>query len=123
MVIFMKSISEIQKAVGEWADRNFPSEESRGRLRCALGVCEEAGELAHAVLKRDQGIRGAAEKHEAMMRDAVGDVVVYLMDFCCREGWDFESIVRETANEVIKRDWTKDPDMGVCATPAVQDGE
>lgn len=119
----MKSITEIQKAVGEWADKNFPSEESRGRLRCALGVAEESGELAHAVLKRDQGIRGTAKKHDADAKDAIGDIVIYLMDFCHRAGWDFESIVREIADEVLKRDWTKDPNRGVCAMSAVQDGE
>jgi NTP pyrophosphatase (non-canonical NTP hydrolase) len=119
----VKTISEIQKLVGEWADRNFPSDENHGRMYCALGVAEESGELAHAVLKREQGIRGTAEKHDDDAKDAIGDISIYLMHFCCKAGWDFESIVRETAENVLKRDWVTDPDMGVCATKAVKDRE
>ena len=109
------TINDIQTAVGLWTARNFPADPAdpkRKTLQCALGVCEEAGELAHAVLKRDQGIRGTAAEHEAAMQDAIGDVVIYLMDLCCREGWSLAAIIEATAAQVLKRDWIADPAGG-----------
>jgi len=106
------ALTDLQDKVGKWAARNFPADTSRGRLRCALGVAEEAGELAHAVLKRDQGIRGDESAHIAAAKDAIGDIVVYLMDLCSREEWDFGEIVAYTVDHVTKRDWIADPMSG-----------
>jgi NTP pyrophosphatase (non-canonical NTP hydrolase) len=105
-------IKKLQAAVGQWASRNFPCEPTRAALRCTLGVCEEAGELSHAVLKREQGIRGTAAEHAAAARDAIGDIIVYLMDFCDREGWSLEKIIEDVTTSVLKRDWVADPTSG-----------
>jgi NTP pyrophosphatase (non-canonical NTP hydrolase) len=68
------------KEVREWADYNFgdiPSEQP------VLGVIEELGELSHAHLKTLQGIRNN-EDHFAAKKDAVGDILIYLADYCGR---------------------------------------
>lgn len=107
----------VQKLVGEWATRNFPTEKRITSLRCTLGVSEETGELAHAILKRDQGIRGTEEEHIAAAKDAIGDIAVYIMHLCHVEGWDLEAIICETAEHVTRRDWVADPERGgVAAT-------
>lgn len=59
-----------------WIAHNFPDE----RLEISiLGCIEEMGELVHAHIKEDQGIRGDAAQHQADARDAIGDLTVYLL--------------------------------------------
>ena len=76
---------------------------------------EELGELAHAHLKervpaeRVMGIRGTAAEHQAHARDAVGDIIIYLADYCCARGWDLEEIVARTCEKVEHRDWKQHP--------------
>ena len=104
---------DLQRRLSEWQDRNFdPVEPGIRALQLTLGVCEEAGELSHTILKRDQGIRGTREEHDADARDAIADVVIYAMNLCSNEGWDFETIVRETAEKVMLRDWQKNRENG-----------
>lgn len=86
----------------EWERHNF------GEVpwwQPALGVSEEVGELHHALLKMAQGIRGTEEDHEAAAKDAVGDVIVYLAALCSARGWVMADILRDTWDEVSKRDW------------------
>jgi len=97
-------LQELQADHKAWADRNFPNREP---LMPVLGVVEEVGELCHALLKGWQGIRGTKEQHEAGAKDAVGDIVIFLLDVCSQRGWSFAEIVAETWAEVRKRDWTK----------------
>jgi hypothetical protein len=59
-----------------WVAHNFPSTDSRETV---LGVIEELGELAHSHLKQRQNIRGSAADHVADGKDAVGDLIVYLL--------------------------------------------
>lgn len=100
------SLSVIQKEQDEWSRRNFPGKKPYQPI---LGATEEVGELAHAYLKMEQGIRGTRQEHEAAMKDAVGDCCIFLMDLCNQMGWDFETILRDTWAHVKKRDWKKDP--------------
>lgn len=71
------------------------------------GIAEETGELAHSLLKQQQGIRGTAEEHEEKARDAVGDLAIFLLTFCCRKGWDFGEILLKTWEQVRKRTYGK----------------
>lgn len=74
-----------------------------------LGVVEEVGELAHAHLKGEQGIRHTPEVIQAKKVDAVADIVIYLLDYCEREGISLDDAVYDVWNHVCKRDWTADP--------------
>lgn len=103
------SLSLIQKEVGEWSTKNFGDGPAWHKL---LGVAEEVGELCHAYLKREQGIRGSTAKHREEIIDAVGDILIYLLDFCFREGLDAESILQDTWARVSKRDWKVCPETG-----------
>lgn len=77
-----------------------------------MGLQEELGELAHAHLKATQGIRGTWDEHEAAARDAVGDILLYLADYCSRRGWSLQEIAEQVGREVWARDWTKNPKTG-----------
>lgn len=100
-------LAYIQKQVHEWRKYNFPNS---GDLHQFLGVVEEVGELSHAILKMAQGIRG--DKHEEEARDAVGDIMIYLMNFCSENGWDLEEIIEETWDQVQRRNWVDYPKDG-----------
>ena len=73
----MKTLREIQVEQHAWSLKNFGPHGPDDPLD---GLIEEFGELHHAVLKRRQGIRGTAEEHDAAERDALGDMVIYLLD-------------------------------------------
>ena len=99
-----------QDEVSEWSHRNFPKQEPVHPL---LGVSEETGELSHAYLKREQGIRGTYGEHTEDMKDAVGDILVYLADFCNRNRLDFADCVKLAWSRVSHRDWVTDPENGM----------
>jgi len=96
-------INQIQREIKEWADRNFPGFES---WKPILGLTEELGELAHAYLKKHQKIR-LTENHDEKMRDAVGDIGIFLLNFCNAMGYNFDEILAKTWTEVKERDWIK----------------
>ena len=78
----MKSKQErflkIQKEHKIWQTYNFGKVSSN---QCRLGVIEEIGELAHAELKIQQGIRGSKEDHIEEIKDALGDICIYLCGY------------------------------------------
>ena len=78
----------------------------------ALARLEEIGELAHSHLKQEQGIRGTDSEHEHNAKDAIGDALVYLCDYCSRRGWDIQEILSQTWEHVSKRDWQKNSKDG-----------
>lgn len=96
------TFKQLQDENAEWQARNFPNSDPYYPL---LGIMEEAGELAHHHLKQLQGIRGTDEEHIEGKRDAIGDITVYLSNYCTLNGLDFQSIVEEVWAEVRQRDW------------------
>jgi len=106
------TLRRIQKEQAEWSLRNFGERPSYQPL---LGIAEEVGELCHAHLKNEQGVR-MTEDHEANKRDAVGDIMIYLMDYCSKEGFDVTQCLVETWNKVRQRDWVANPDGPIGQT-------
>ena len=96
----------LQQEHREWSARNFPNKKHHEPL---LGVMEEVGELAHAHLKAAQGIRGTEEEHSEKAKDAIGDIVIFLSDYCTESGYDFQRIIETVWDEVKQRDWRKNP--------------
>ena len=98
----MISLQELQQEVAVWSAENFGDQPS---YRPLLGVQEEIGELAHAHLKAEQGIRGTAAEHLAAKKDAIGDLIIFLTDYCSREMISLQECVEEAWAEVKLRDW------------------
>ena len=69
----------IQNEVEAWALRNFDEQDSHRPL---LGVFEEIGELARACRQAELNL----------IRDAIGDICIYMMHYCALRGWSFEEI-------------------------------
>lgn len=86
----------------EWTRRNFPHQTSEEVL---IGIVEEVGELAHAVLKHNQELLTDAEYRD-LAKDAIGDIALFLIGYCGIERWFFEAILEETWSKVKKRSYT-----------------
>lgn len=111
-----KTLQMIQAEQKSWASYNFPKNIGREMLHIpVMGVAEESGELCHHALKMIQGIRGTDAEHEANIKDAIGDISIYMMDICNKMGWDFEAVINEVWATVIQRDWQKNKENGVTA--------
>ena len=106
---------QLQNRLHRWREHNFPEPYADAVVNQVLGVCEEAGELAKAVLKRRQGIRRSEEDHEVAEQDAVGDIMIFLAGFCSYRNWDMISIYEDVADAVMQRDWVKYPKDGRTA--------
>lgn len=106
----MIDLRQLQKQIELWTNKNFGQVPPWQPL---LGAVEELGELAHAHLKDAQDIR-TNEDHDLAGQDAVADIVIYLIHYCCRRGWSFETLLEETWREVRKRDWTQNKETGAA---------
>jgi len=101
---YADGLNLLQRQVAAWSERNFPDQPAENPL---LGVGEEYGELTHAVLKDKQGIRldESDVSTEAEM-DAVGDMVIFLADFCSRRGYNIGDCVEMAwEGKVQTRNW------------------
>lgn len=85
MTKLANTIRELTPQVGAWSAYNFPNNQPDHAI---LGLYEEFGELSHAVLKSQQGIRGTPESHREAGIDALCDMSIYLMDFMYRAAPD-----------------------------------
>ena len=102
-------LSQLQREHKRWLNHNFPDQKPHQAL---LGLIEEVGELAHAHLKHEQGIRGYL--NEAQFRedagDAIGDIVIYLASYCNTNDFNLSYEVSTAWDKVKERDWQKDPE-------------
>lgn len=88
----MGEIRELQAEVGKWLEANF---DKPNIFLSALVLVEEVGELARALAKGADGIRGGAEHWEEQRRKESGDVLISLMAFCYRADIDLESAFQD----------------------------
>lgn len=106
-------LRELQAQVQVWTEHNFGEQ---APYRPLLGVVEEVGELCHAQLKNEQGIRSPKADEGgwyADKRDAVGDIVIYLMNYCTEAGIEFHDAVKATWHKVSARNWVDNPEDGI----------
>jgi len=104
-------LKELQRQVGYWSKKNFPNGKKYQPL---LGAVEELGELCHAHLKEEQKIRGYDDRAKAInaKMDAIGDTIIYLADYCQRNGLSLETCVKNTWLTVQARNWLQDKQKG-----------
>lgn len=110
----------IQKESGEWRQDAYP-DTANIELQ-ALGVCEEAGELAHAVLKFKQGIRGYdKEKTAEEVADAIGDIFIYACGVADHLGINVVDSIVKAWQHVKSRNITQGSDPGINPRPDYED--
>ena len=105
----MGTLADLQEAHRKWLAHNFPNQTPHQAL---LGVGEEVGELMHAHLKMEQGIRGSLHEQTEAAQDAIGDIVIYLASYCNTNGFALEACVNAAWREVSARDWQANPTDG-----------
>lgn len=117
----LTDVALIQQEHSAWRDHNFPNPAIVGvnhgtDIDGLLGMLEELGELAHATLKWEQGVRVLTmEEWREKAADAMGDVFVYMVSFANSNGFDLDEILANTWQQVRSRDWQADPPKGVAA--------
>jgi NTP pyrophosphatase (non-canonical NTP hydrolase) len=114
------SIFLVQQESGVWRNKAYP-DTANIELQ-ALGVCEEAGELAHAVLKFKQGIRGYdKEKTAEEVGDAIGDIFIYACGVADHLGINVVESVEKAWQHVKSRNITQGSDPGINPRPDYED--
>lgn len=101
----IKNFDDLQKFIGEWTQRSFPEQES---YQCLLGATEELGELCHAHLKSEQEIQGTYEEHLIEAEDAIGNILIFIGQYCNHEGYNMEECVNMAYESIKDRDWSKE---------------
>lgn len=99
-------LRELQLEIGKWSRHNFGMQNSKvipdspplNSMVPLLGMVEEYGELITAPTASD-------------VEDAIGDIGVYLCDYCCRE-----QIMLDTLTRRIFFDGQLDHHVGVIST-------
>lgn len=93
----------LQSEVGRWVTKNFPDSPPKHQI---WGLIEELGELTHAHLKKEQGIRGSEEKHVAAGKDAIADSVIFFMSACTMHGWAAQDVLHSSSPEEFQMTFT-----------------
>jgi hypothetical protein len=75
----MNNWEDLKNAVGQWSVANFGSQKGLGCLAPLLGIAEEAGEWFSADTIEEED-------------DAIGDICIFLMDYCYRAGVDLSGM-------------------------------
>jgi NTP pyrophosphatase (non-canonical NTP hydrolase) len=104
----LEDLDVLQEEMFGWCRRNFPM---AGSTQEFMGLVEEVGELSHAHLKNLQGIRDLQDDEVATEAkvDAVGDILIYLFNYCSFEGINVANALDRTWRKVSQRDWIADP--------------
>lgn len=115
-------ISKIQTEHAIWVVHNFPSSTVDTAFK---GMVEELGELSHALLKEEQGIREFSSQYKGPAplsdgEDAIADLFIFMLDLCNKKGWDMNRIIARGWREVQKRDWRRFPLDGVTPINGTQ---
>lgn len=100
----------LQAELYPWAIHNFPNATP---MQPFMGMVEELGELSHALLKKEQGIRGTVEEHDEAIVDALADIAIYMADFANRNDINLQNVIERVWNKVSQRDWINFPKNGV----------
>ena len=97
-------LPSVQQKLFKWQREQFGN---TPLAHLALGVAEEVGELSHAILKRDQGIRGFDDKKkfEEAVADAIADTAIYSINLCSTLGIDYETVLTEVSKKILQRKW------------------
>ena len=101
----MLDLNGIARDVRNWQDKNF----NPTPIEQTLVVCEEAGEVARAVVKGRHGIRSGTRGNVA---DEIGDLIMVAAALADRFDIDVEEAIQKRLKRTLSLDFTKDPETG-----------
>jgi len=82
-------LTALQAEQVEWSLRNFGAQPPH---RPMLGIIEELCELEEAQLNDVSGFDNDEDAYKAAVLDAIGDVAIYMLDYCGKRGWSMEEL-------------------------------
>ena len=94
------SLTLLQEQIKAWQERIFPDETAEDML---IGAMEELGELAHNHRRIKWGQANSVD-----IKDAVGDTIIYLINYCNKKDICFEDALINTWKEVSQRTYGKE---------------
>lgn len=99
-----RSLSDLQKEVYQWWLKEL-ADKPGGAINNFYGLVEEVGELARTIICANQGRKGYDDpaKCHRDRKDAVSDVLIFLMNYCSGEGIDLQEAVNETWDKVVSK--------------------
>ena len=104
-----RDLASYQELMEGWRRHNFPDEDASRKLNLLM---EEVGELARAFCKSEAKIKGTPEYWRSQEEDAVGDVILTLLAYCCLRGLDAQACLDAAWQEIRARDYQKYPETG-----------
>lgn len=95
-----------QSDVTDWQRANF---NQLGVAWTTLGLVEEVGELARALLKREEGIRGSYDEWSEEVRKELGDIFIKLLDVAQTLDYDLPTVAMLRWMVVRERNFRANP--------------
>lgn len=103
------ALEDFQEDVAQWSAHNFePRYPDMKAVVDMVILAEETGELARAIVKTHQGIRGSAEQWRVEAMKESGDIMVMLANIANSVGFSLTGALEERWAEVRQRDFKKD---------------
>jgi len=98
-------MNELQRELFEWFINNFTKDKDNNNIpipklinQQVVGMIEEIGELAHSILKQEQGIR-KNENHLEMISDAIGDIIIYSSNLCSLLAIKLDDVIKNVSSK------------------------
>lgn len=108
---FKGLVEEFGELVEKLAEDNIGEYLAPQEMATLLRVQAALGRIAHSNLKAEQNIR-EDQSHRASEIDAIGDMLIYLIDYCNQRDIDIAAALCDTWSSVRERDWIKFPING-----------
>ena len=103
------NFQDYQDQVQNWITNNYPAYTPS---QAALHVCEEAGELARAQLKLEQGVRGTADHWRTNIQEEVGDILNALVAVCMTNNLVLKECAEQASKKLDGQNWLHYPING-----------
>ena len=107
----MIGLNQIAEAVSTEVGRRWPHMNTVQSE--ALALFEEGGEIARAIVKRDEGTRGTPEEWTVELRKEIGQTFLVLLNIAHLEGIDVEDLIRESIWSLTEKPETEPAFDGV----------
>lgn len=115
-------LRDLQQQVALWAQERWPDRtDYDGSLDLPFyRLVATAGVMAAVVATLAEGVLFDPDTDERVdpeicrdeLRAALGEMVVFAIEFAARNGWNIDDIVREVWTEMRGEDWTRYPRPG-----------
>lgn len=112
----LKDLQTLQREVADWSRENFGDNVSKWTgqklfsQNALTGLVEEVGDLNGITIQYHQGRRGydptteeGQKKYVSNRNDAIADIMIFLMDYCDREGVDLLTVVNDTWTNIVSK--------------------